>query len=124
MVEKDRTLLALLDILKILVMHLLTNFHPRCASANRFANTARKMDGVTLNHLEIGSTNQRVRAEHDIKVWIAGDRQPFVGLVAMVVPEVTEIQPIAADQFERRYVALLECLVACCQNQGINAPRG
>ncbi len=79
------------------------------------------MDSITLDHLEIRSPDKSIGPEHNVEVRVAWDGQAFVGLVAMVMPKIAQINAVAADYVERGDVSFLKSFVAGGQDQGIDA---
>ncbi len=79
------------------------------------------MDGITLDHFEVRGSDKGIRPEHDVKVRVAWDGQAFIGLVAMVMPKIAQINVVAADDVERGDVSFLKSFVTGGQDQGIDA---
>ena len=119
-VQEHSPLLALLYVLEVTIMRLLPNLDSRCCAPVGLTNTPRQVNRVTLHHFEIRRTDQGVRAEHDVEVRIARYGQSLVGLVAIVMPELSKVGAVAADQFEGGDIAFLECLVAGGEHKYVN----
>ena len=120
MVQENSPLLALLYVLEVTIMRLLPNLDSRCCAPSGLTNTPRQVNCVTLHHFEIRRTDQGVRAEHDVEVRIARYGQSLVGLVAIVMPELSKVGAVAPDQFEGGDIAFLECLVAGGEHKYVN----
>ena len=80
------------------------------------------MNGISFNHLEVRGSDKGIGAEHDVEVRVARNRQPFIGLVAMVMPEVTQANVVAADNVERGDISFLKGFVTGGEDQGIDTP--
>ena len=121
-VKEHGVLLAFLDIAEISVMDGLTYFHLAGSTSIGFANTAREVDGIPLDHLEVGGADKGIGSEHDVKVRVARNGQPFIGLVTVVMPEIAQIDVVAADDVERWNISFLKGFVTGGEDQGIDTP--
>ena len=120
MVQEHSSLLALLYVLEVVIVRLLPNLDSRCFAPVGFTNTPRQVNRVTLHHLEIRRTDEGVGAEHNIEVRIAWYGKSLVGLVTIVMPELSKVGSVAAHQLEGGDIAFLECLVACGEHKYVN----
>ena len=77
------------------------------------------MPGLRLDHREPGRARGAVRTEDEEEVRKPRDGRAFVGLVAVLEPELPELRAAPADDLERWRVSLLEDLEARREDQEV-----